>query len=388
MAGQPTSVKTLSVAKGTSQSILIISTNGAALGGVTRVTLAIASEFRRKGWRVPLYYPSVMDKDTLAKWASEAGVDATTSHEVPLDTGGRSLSQLFRMYRLVRSARVNAVSIHYGGSDLSLKDMLIFVLAGSRVRVAHLHAPSENPASARKRMMTRWAARLATGVVPCSEAVAAPLRLAGVPDNKITVVPGGVLPPPQRLDKAEAQRQLGIPEGFLVVSSIVRLIPEKGISDLIEAVASVRDTERRWHLVVKGDDGPLTERFQREGEAKLGARFTLLPGNTDNGVVYSASDVSALVSYREGYPLVVMEAAMYGLPMVATRVGGIPDQLRGGASGILVDPGDIAAIADALHLLGTDSELRSSMSHEALVEANEGFGAAVMAERMRPLFMD
>ncbi len=179
---------------------------------------------------------------------------------------------------------------------------------------------------------------------------------------------------PQRV---ELRSRLDLGADDVVVLSVARLVPEKRLDVLIEAVAAARD--ERLVLLVAGE-GP-----EREGLGRLaaatGARVRLLGDVEWERIVelYVVADVFALVSAREPWAVVVNEAAACGLPLVLSeRVGAAHDLLRDGENGVLVAAGDVAATADALRALAASAERRRELGARSREIARDwGYGPSV-----------
>jgi len=217
--------------------------------------------------------------------------------------------------------------------------------------------------------------------VAISPAVAEYLeQVTRVPRSRITVIENGALEP--KIDpgvtRESARRSFGIPEDDFVVGTVCRLVDDahKRVSDLIRAVALLAPNHPRLRLLVVGDG---LQRPMYEGLARsLGvAENVIFAGHREDvGNCYVAMDVFALASRREGFGLVAPEAMFCGLPVVATRVGGLVDIVRDGETGILIPPDEPAAIARAITRLAQDSELARRMGQAGLERARERFGSA------------
>ncbi len=166
---------------------------------------------------------------------------------------------------------------------------------------------------------------------------------------------------PQR---AEVRTELGASPEDVVVLSVARLAPEKGLDVLVEAAAAAAVPAL---LLVVAGDGP--ERAALEGlAAARGVRLRVLGDLAwdDLPAVYAAADVFALVSRSEPWGVVVNEAAAAGLPLVLSdRVGAAPDLLEHDANGVLVPVDDAAATGEALRRLAGDAALRQSMGRRS-----------------------
>ena len=118
--------------------------------------------------------------------------------------------------------------------------------------------------------------------------------------------------------------------------------------------------------------GPLEKEIKElHGQLGLGNGFQLLGFRRDVADLMTASDIFVMGSAHEGLPVAIMEAFAAGLPVVATTVGGVPQQVRENVEGILVPPRDPTALAAALMKVATDSELRTQMATAATERASE-----------------
>ena len=183
----------------------------------------------------------------------------------------------------------------------------------------------------------------------------------GVDKSRISVIANGIDPAKFRCtDLGQARRQCLLDEGKRYVLTVSRLSAEKGVEFLLRAMKKLRAPETR--LVIIGD-GPL-----KAGLISLAAdlgikdrvQFLGVLGHADICAWYNAADVFCLPSLWEGCPNVVIEALACGTPVVASRVGGIPDLVPGADYGSLVPPGDADMLAEALDLaLGKNWNRRS-----------------------------
>jgi len=187
------------------------------------------------------------------------------------------------------------------------------------------------------------------------------------------------------LTKLEARAALGLKPGSFVVGSVGRLSRQKAPLDLLAAFAELQRQHPESELVLVGE-GPLRESVERAvGEAGLGARVRLLGLRRDIAGVLRALDVFALASLWEGLPRVVPQAMAAGLPVVATRVGGIGDAVRDGETGWLVPPGDPHGLAARLLELARSPERASAFGRRAS-ERVEEFSARRMADALAALY--
>ena len=163
-----------------------------------------------------------------------------------------------------------------------------------------------------------------------------------------------------------------------MVLSVGRLVPDKAHVLLLEAAALVRDAGISLRVVLAGD-GPERLRLQvLVDRLRLGGSVEMIGAVPQDRLVelYREADIFCLPSLAEGLPIVLMEAMATGLPVVATSVAGVPELVRHGESGLLVEPGRVAPLTAALLELAESPELRHEIgaSGRAVVEANYDLG--------------
>ncbi len=221
-----------------------------------------------------------------------------------------------------------------------------------------------------KRLAFRWLDLAVT----MSHANAELLRVRqGVPETKIRVVYNGVEAGATRPEaRTEARMGLGVDAGTMLVWFVGNLIAHKGLCDLLEALS---DVAGRWHVVVAGDG---TDRARAEAFAERAGvreRVTFLGRVAPERVsgMLAAGDVLALPSRMEGMPYCILEAMAASLPVVSTRVYGIPEAVIDGETGLLVEPGDRAGLARAFETLLADPGLRSRMGAAARARFESNF---------------
>jgi glycosyltransferase involved in cell wall biosynthesis len=144
-----------------------------------------------------------------------------------------------------------------------------------------------------------------------------------------------------------------------------RLSQEKGQADLIHAFialsAAVSEPRLRLLLIGDGPDRPALEALAQPA----GARIVFAGYSANPWPLFNAADIFVLPSHSEGSPLVVLEAMDAGLPIVATRVGGVPEVLIHEETALLVNPSEPAALRNALERLVRDPALRAALGRHA-----------------------
>jgi L-malate glycosyltransferase len=238
------------------------------------------------------------------------------------------------------------------------------------------------------RVAARWTRGLCDRIVAVSEAARRALieRERCDPDRILVIENGVDCGRFRPRDPGRARRTLGLEPDTLVVGAVTRLSPEKGVSDLIEAVARVDAGAAPLELLVVGD-GPERDRLEAQARATgAGDRVRFLGQRVDVEELYPAFDIFVLASYEEGSPNVLLEAMASGCPVVATAVGGTPEILGDPPAGRLVEPGDPVGMTVALEDLLRDAELRRRLGKLARRCIEEKYDVGTMIRRHEELY--
>ena len=173
--------------------------------------------------------------------------------------------------------------------------------------------------------------------------------------------------------KKKIRAQLGVPEEATIALFIGRLKKDKGVLDLASVLGSLRSELTNLYVVFVGpDEEDLADQiFQLTLSRVKQLRFVGAVNNPED--FFAAANFLCLPSYREGFGLVIIEAAAVGIPTLASRIYGITDAIVDGVTGILHEPGDLAGIAEGLRLMTTYPKNRQLMGEAAQKRALELF---------------
>ncbi|HXQ23485.1 MAG TPA: glycosyltransferase [Candidatus Acidoferrales bacterium] len=210
------------------------------------------------------------------------------------------------------------------------------------------------------------------------------VRQLGVPAERCSLVHNGIdeqafrrqFPPPRSPLRGARQ----VPEDRLVIGAVGRLSAEKGFDVLIRALPAVLAHGTDVELWIAGEGearAALQALIERLG---LSARVTLLGFVEDTVALFHAFDVFVLSSRREALPNVLLEAMAMSVPVVATRVAGVPAVIRDGDNGLLCAPGDSDGLAACVRRMAGDPTLRNRLAHAARQSIEQRF---TLAGRMR-----
>ena len=268
---------------------------------------------------------------------------------------------LVRLVRQLRRERLDILHTHL--FDPSVVGLVAGTLARTPLRVmtrhySDYHTRINRPVHV---WLDRLATRLSHEVIAVSQHTADHMiQVEHAPARKIHVVANGIDFDRVRISSPEApmrlRRELGLEQGRIVLMA-ARLHPEKGYEILLRAMQLLKPRVEGLVLLIAGTGALeshyrlLTRTLGLEGVVRfLGFRRDLPD-------LMAAADVVVLPSLAEAFGLVLAEAIYLGKPVVATRVGGIPEGVEDGVDGVLVAPGDAAALAEALERVLSDTSL-------------------------------
>ena len=206
------------------------------------------------------------------------------------------------------------------------------------------------------------------------------------PSRKFAVVPSGVdlshFSPESRNPE-----EMGLPGNRLLVGTVLRLVPVKGIFDLLEAFQIVQGSRPDAFLAIAGD-GPLRqELIDRAHQLGLAEHVRFLGHVDPVGPFLQTLDLFVLPSHNEGMGRAVVEAMACQLPVVATRIGGLPDLVQEGENGFLVSPRNPQELASGIVQALADPEQRQRMGRAALQRA-QLFSGEVMFDRLEAIYRE
>jgi glycosyltransferase involved in cell wall biosynthesis len=350
-----------------------------------RLVLDLIRELGGQGYAFHVGY--VTEAGVLEQELSEAGARVA---DLTLGTHGRALPRRLRDY--VREQGIGAIHTHILRADW------LGWLATRQNRSCRLIATKHNlgygPGQARRSVRNALfyaSMYLPDLVIVVSDLVRERLlALPGLAPERVVTVHNGIRA--ERFDGAIGRQRVraewGLDDATPLIGYVGRLVAGKGIEHLIRALADVRAQVPGTVLTVVGA-GPLAESLRALAtERGLGDAVRLAGYRTDVPAVLAALDVYALPSLTEGFPLGVLEAMAAGKPIVATRVGGIPEQVRHEVEGLLIPPGDEQALASALIRTLCDRSLGREMGARARTVVAEKFSVPTMAQKYDRAYRD
>ncbi len=324
-----------------------------AEGGLATHVISLLVGMQREGHHLGV----VGERDgSVARAARDLSLPV---YEVAIASGdgpSRAAVGALQVSRALRALQAQIVHTHSFAAGLV--GALALPLARRARLVATIHNyPPQADGMRSRRGGHRWALRRVCGaasrIITVSDALRGDL-LAVCPEvaDKCVTIPNGIDTSARpRPDGAAIRTDLGVPPEAPLVGMVARLAPQKGVLEFIRAVRRVADSRSEVSFVLAGD-GPLMEdALALRRELSLDGRLHVVGRFEDACGLVAELDVLVIASRWEGSSVIAMEAMWLERPVVATRVGGVPEVVADGETGLLVEPGDLGAMARAIESL-------------------------------------
>ena len=217
------------------------------------------------------------------------------------------------------------------------------------------------------------------------------IEISGASPDQVSTIHNGIdiagfLNLDYDLERIKARTELGIPSDANVLTTVAVLRPQKGIQYMIQALPGILASNPNTYYLVVGDGSHREPLMEEVNRATVSNRVIFTGMRKDIARLLAASDVFVLPTLTEALPTVLAEAMAAKLPIVASRVGGIPEMVTDGENGYLVEAGDLDGLATAcIHLLN-HSEQRVAMGMEGWQLVNQKFNIERQVDKLEELY--
>jgi glycosyltransferase involved in cell wall biosynthesis len=302
----------------------------------------------------------------------------------------RDVAAFRRLLRLVREGRFDVLHAHltYAATWGALASRITGVPCVATLHTGPVEGPAWSAHSVRERLLAFALNRWCSAVVLVSEAARAQHALRGrLAGHNVCVIHNGV-----EVDAfASGQRQrvraeLGLSGGQPALLSVSALRKGKGLEVVLRAMGLLAARWPGLRLLVAGE-GALRARLEQQArELGVESQVRWLGLRHDVADLLAASDVFVLASREDAFPTVLLEAMAAGRPVAATRVGGIPEIVAEGETGLLVGPGDPEALAEAIDALLLDPARAAALGEAGRLRARSHFSTTLWVQRLLGLY--
>lgn len=353
---------------------IVLALESSGPGGAENMVVQLATALRALGHETIV---ATMREGWMTERAATAGIPVWIEPQRP----GLDPAWTLRLAARLRRERIDVFHSHefamnvFGGAAA----VLARVRSASTIHGKHWIADRR-----RRAIAYRILARLGVPVIAVSEDLAGYLADGlGMRRDRIEVIHNGIpIPDAVEVDRRAVRAVLGLPVDGPLLLAVGNLYAVKDHANLLRALARLPDAQVA--IAGRGEEEGNLRRLM--AELGLESRVRLLGLRDDVGRLLSAADVFVQPSRSEGLPLAVLEAMAAGLPVVATRVGGMAEAIVENETGLMVAPGDPAELAEALRRLLESTDLRIRMGKAARVRAQAEFSVDTMARRYEGLF--
>lgn len=346
-------------------------------GGQERRILAEMKGMRARGHDIWL---ATREGAQLRVAAETAGIPTLI---LPL-RGAADLASAARLARELRRLRIDVVNTHSGVDSWVGGIAARWARSPVLLRTRHLNNPL-------RRGWTNFVHYLPDRIVACGEAVRARLvEECGFPAAQVVSIPTGIdfagFRPTR--DRATVRAGLGLGEDdeLLLMVGVLRGVKRHLLA--LDALQRLADARPRLQLILAGD-GPMRDELGARADALgLAGRVHFIGHRDDVPDLLGAADALLLSSRSEGVPQAVTQALGLGLPVVATRVGGVPELIRDEDTGLLVPPEDAEAMAAALERVFADPDWARSLGERGRAHVHAHFSLDAMLDATERLCDD
>jgi len=338
------------------------------MGGMEKLLVEFARHADRQ--RFQLQFISMTSRGKLAHEIEKCGWPVTALEEPP----GRRPGLVFRLARLFGSERYDLVHAHNTKALIFSAPAARFARVSGIIQTRH---GQPYQATWRRKLMFRVASIMTDKVVCVSEDSKRLTAQNGVAPGKLCTLWNGVDIGHFRYSGPQAKGP---------VVTVARLSPEKDIENLVRAAGLIAANHPDFRLVIAGNGPCLPSLKELTSDLGMTKTIDFLGEVKDVRSLLEKASVFVLPSLTEGVSLTLLEAMAAGLPVVATNVGGNPEVVINGKTGILVPPGDFKELALAITALLCQPDLMRAMGREGRDRAERNFDVRKMVESYEDLY--
>jgi glycosyltransferase involved in cell wall biosynthesis len=359
------------------------------MGGAESLVIPFVRHFPRERYALHVCCLASINDNPVEKEVLDERIPFTNLQARNL----RDAAAFRRLLALVRRERIELIHAHLTYASI-WASAAARLSSSAAVATLHVAPPAATDGSAlrdwlMRRMLDRWAARVI--------AVSADLRHSyldrgGIAEKKLVTVHNGIELEPFRRPRGSARRLLsdefGIPLQSPVAVAVSVLRAGKGIEVLLEAAGSVLRRHPEAFILIVGD-GPMAAEWQALSRAVEGGdRIRWAGFRRDVNEILAGCDLFVHPTLADAFPTVLLEAMAAGLPVVASRVGGVPEIVVDGETGRLVPAADARSLSAAINALLADRQRREQMSRTAVAIVSRHFSTQAWIERLSSLYAE
>jgi glycosyltransferase involved in cell wall biosynthesis len=325
----------------------------------------------------------------LAEEMRSAGAQVTTLPSLDRDVNlFRDLASLFALIKYFRANKPDI--LHLNSPKMGFIGALAARLTGVKRIIYTSHGwPFLEPRSRLSKIFFQllcWhLIKLSNYTIVISEAERAAVTRWALISNRLVTIYNGISET-NHLSRSAARAQLNLPADALVVGTIAELHRNKGLTYLLTAAAALVQNHPQLHFAIIGEGEERHHLETLTHDYSLRNNIHLLGGKPEAATLLPAFDIFILPSVKEGLPYVILEAGLAGLPVVATRVGGIAEIIDHQQNGLLVTPANPNDLAEAIEQLIQNPAQRKTFGDRLRDKVKKNFTLEQMVSETRNLY--
>jgi glycosyltransferase involved in cell wall biosynthesis len=362
-------------------------------GGAADIALTLCRGLKERGFQVSLAGDL---EEKLSEEVYKTGVPFYPIPEFKREISPlNDLKALIKLYRLISKGQYQVVHTHTSkagilgrlAARLACVPAIVHTPHGSIFHPTFFSPPAQWVFTVVEKMAAQWADKI---IAICQSEIEDFLNRRIAPGEKYTIIRGAIDPDKfkrTKIDVAKKKRELGLPEDSFTIGMIARLDYEKGHLTALEAFQKVQKEIPKALLLIVGKgglEGTIREKINHMG---LEASVIMTGYRSDIPEITRLLDVSLHPSLWDCSPRAILEAMLCGVPVIATAVGGIPEIVKDGETGLLVPPGDAEALAHSILRLRREEGLRERLTHGVVERVQEFFDTTQIIDKTINLYL-
>ncbi len=346
------------------------------IGGLEKVVATLASNLNKEKYNVSVW--CLRKGGFFADKLIEEGIDVKI---LGISTSRNPIA-IYKLYKLLKRHKIDLIHTHaYSAGTIG---RISAFLAGVSVIISHNHSVYDYYHKYFR--LVEWALSHITDRIICiSDRVRKSTnRTQGISAEKLITIHNGInsIGPVQKKAITKLKKELRIPPGHTVISTITHMEEHKGVSYLIQSASRICKSRENLIFLLVGEGAQEEELKELCVSLKIEENVVFTGERSDIPEILSLTDIFVLPSVREGLSLSILEAMASGKPVIATSVGGIPEVVSDGVSGILVRPKNPYALHDAIVELLDDKVKQRLMGFNGKRIFEERFNSGTMVDRI------
>ncbi|NIQ15879.1 MAG: glycosyltransferase [Candidatus Dadabacteria bacterium] len=356
------------------------------VGGAEKIVIALTNELRKNGHDVTLCYRKSDSLDKLLK-----DVDLLALPGDSLIDG----KYLFNLYKYIRDRNIDIIHSHIPGRESVLYGCIVAIITRSKF-ILTIHGNIYRKRTI-KLILWRIIFQFADSIVTVSEMIKAEfLKRTNISPKKLVNITNGIDISHYgvRIDPIVKRKELNISNDFFLIGAVGNIKHVKGYDILLKSLHLIKEIKPNVKLLIAGEvNKKIDIKFMYElkkliSELNIEEDVVFLGSRKDINEILSLIDVFVLPSRSEGTSISLLEAMASGKGIVATAVGGTPNIIIDKANGLLVQPDDPEALANAVLSLLNDSSLALRLGNRARRDAETKYSLQMMIEKYQTLYRD